>query len=245
MRGVDFSELNAKDVLVEDALPEYKRWMDFFYLEQLVPFNASIYVMERILEFPLQLFADSGDSIFFTLVLRNFFDAALLTITRLASDKKGDLYTLLQFKNSVRSQVKPAYREGFQRYLRRTRFDKQTHIMLDKAKQLRHARVAHIRKEFNLSEDDRLDFEEVKLLRDSLNSILDTLSFSVGHLMLPIQYSPRVIHPKGIDSRSDIERLLDSVARNSAILNLPEREPDYWPIYRENLSKQALEALNR
>jgi hypothetical protein len=241
---IDFSNLDAKDVRNEDAFPEYERGMDFFYLEQLVPFNASIYVMEHILRFPFGLFTDFGDRIFFTLVLKNFFQAGLLTITRLATDTKGDLYTLLQFKNWVCQQVRPQYRDDFQAHLRRTRFDKKTRAMFSKAKQLRDGQVAHLKRDFNISEQDRLDFEELKTLRDSLNFVLDALSFNVDRVMLPIQYSPRVTHPTNIDSRSDIEKLLDGIARNSVILNLPEDEPEYWPTYRKNLSERELEALN-
>ena len=134
MSNIDFSKLEVKAVLIKYALPEYERRIDFFYLEQLVPLNASIYIMERILQFPLVLFTDPGDSIFFTIVLRNFFQAGLLTITRLATDTKDDLFTLLQFKNWVCEQVKPEYRTEFQRYLRRIRFGKETRAMLQKAK---------------------------------------------------------------------------------------------------------------
>jgi hypothetical protein len=245
MSSIDFSKLNAKDILVEGALTEYERGMDFFYLKQLVPLNASIYVMEQILQFPLRMFTDPGDTIFFTLVLRNFFEAGLMTITRLATDRKGDLYTLLHFKNWVGGHVKPEYRQEYQLYLKRARFDKETRTMLAKAKQLRDAQVAHLKRDFNLSKQDRLNFEELKTLSNTLNSLLDTLSFNVDRLMLPVPYSPRVIHPRDTDNRSDIEKLLDGIAKDSVILNLPETEPVYWPIYRRRLSQQDLEIINK
>jgi hypothetical protein len=243
--SIDFSKLDAKDVLVEDALTEYERGMDFFYLKQLVPLNASIYVMEQILRFPLRMFTNPGDTIFFTLVLRNFFEAGLLTVTRLATDRKGDLYTLLHFKNWVGRQVKPEYGQGYQFYLKRARFDKETRAMLAKAKHLRDTQVAHLRRDLNISEQDRLNFEELKTLSNTFNSLLDTLSFNVDRLMLPVQYSPRVIHSRDTDNRSDIEKLLDGIAKDSVILNLPETEPAYWPIYRSRLSQQDLEILNK
>ena len=62
--------------------------------------------------------------------------------------------------------------------------------------------------------------------------------------MLPMQYSTRVVHPQGVDSRTDIERILDAIARESPILNLPEQHADYWSIYREGLSERDLEMLN-
>jgi hypothetical protein len=245
MNSINFTRLNAQDVLLNDALTEYEQEMNFFYLDQLVPLNASIYVMEQILQFPFNMFTATGDNIFFTLVWRNFFQAGILTITRLATDKKTDLHTLVHFKNWVCGQVKPEYRQEYQFYLKRARFDKETRTMLAKAKQLRDTQVAHLKRDFNLSKQDRLNFEELKRLSTILSSLLDTLSFNVDRLMLPPQYSPRVTHPRDTDNRSDIEKLLDGIARDSAILNLPESESAYWPIYRNRLSLQDLEILNK
>lgn len=244
MSPTDFSRLKAEAILMEDAVPEYERRMDFFYLDQLVPLNASIYIMERILQFPLGLFTEPGQSVFLPMVVRNFSQVVLLTITRLATDRGGDLFTLLQFKNWVYGKVKPECRTEFGQYLRRTRFDQETKALFRKARRARDSQIAHIKRDITISEEGIIAFEELKTLRDSLNSILGILSFSVGRMMLPIPYSPEVIHPKGTDSRSDIERILDGIARDSVILNLPESQPQHWSVYRENLSGQELRVLN-
>lgn len=244
MSPTDFSQLTAEAVLIEDAVPEYELGMDFFYLHQLVPVNASIYIMERILRFPLGLFTEPGQAVFLPLVVRNFSQAALLTITRLATDKGGDLFTLLQFKNWVCGNVKPEYRAEIRQYLRRTRFDQETRAMFKKARLARDSQIAHIKRNVAISEGDLLAFEELKTLRDSLNSILGVLSFSVGRMWLPMPYSPEVMHPKGTDSRSDIEKILDGIAKDSTLLNLAEEQPEHWSVYRENLSEQELKLLN-
>jgi hypothetical protein len=244
MSSMDFSQLRANDVLMENAVAEYQRGMRFFYLDQLVPLNASIYIMEQILRFPLGLFTKPGQSLFLPLVVTNFSQAVLLTITRLATDKGGDLFTLLQFKNWVYSKVKPEYRTEFGQYLRRTRFDEETKALFRKARRVRDSQIAHIKTDVHFSEEDLLAFEELKALRDSLNSILGVLSFGTGHMMLPVPYSPEVIHPKGTDTRSDIEKILDAIARDSVILNLPETQPHHWAVFRDNLSEQDIRVLN-
>jgi hypothetical protein len=245
MSTTDFSRLKAEAVLMEDAVPEYQRRMEFFYLDQLVPLNASIYIMERILQFPLGLFAEPGRNLFLPLVVSNFSQVVLVTITRLATDSGGDLMTLLRFKNWVCGKVRPEHRSEFRKYLRRARFDEETRSMFRRAQMARDSQIAHIKREAPISEQDLLDFDELRALRDSLNSVLGVLSFGVGRMMLPIPYSPLVIPPKGTDSRSDIERVLDGIARESAILNLPESQPDHWSVYRDNLSAQELKVLNR
>jgi hypothetical protein len=244
MSPTDFSRLKAEAVLMDDAVPEYERRMDFFYLDQLAPLNASIYVMERILHFPVWLFTEPGHAIFLPLVLSNFSQAVLLTITRLATDRGGDLFTLLRFKNWVHGNVRPEYRTEFGQYLRRTRFDEETKALFRKARQVRDSQIAHIKADVPFSEEDLLAFEELKALRDSLNSILGVLSFGTGRMMLSVPYSPEVIHPEGTDTRSDIEKILDGIARDSVILNLPETQPHHWAVFRDNLSEQDIRVLN-
>ena len=57
-------------------------------------------------------------------------------------------------------------------------------------------------------------------------------------------YSETLKNPPGSFGRSDIETLLDHVAQGSPILNMPERQEDLWPHYRENLSKDDISILN-
>jgi hypothetical protein len=62
---------------------------------------------------------------------------------------------------------------------------------------------------------------------------------------LPIGYYPEVMRPVDFDSRSDIEELLDNVAEDSPVLNMPERDPDYWSLVSKGYSEQEVETLNR
>jgi hypothetical protein len=49
----------------------------------------------------------------------------------------------------------------------------------------------------------------------------------------------------GADPRPDIERILDSVARESSVLRLPETNPMAWPFSRQSWPPGRLEVLNR
>jgi hypothetical protein len=240
-----FSHIDYKSVLIEDSLREYEHQVDFFYIDQLVPLNSNIFIMGKILQFPFSLFTDPEDRIFFSLVLRNFFQAGLLTITRLATDEGKDVNTLLHFKNWVYMNIKPEYQEQYRAHLKKTRFDKEIQSLFEKARTLRDSEIAHIKRDFQIGEQDRLNFEELKRLCDSLNSVLEILSFNVGHMMVHLPYSSEVIHPMGTDNRSDIEKILDSIAKESIILNMPETGPEHWPIYRKTRSAEELEQINK
>lgn len=226
-------------------MPEYEKGMEFFYL-QLVHLNTTIYIVDRILKFPLRLFVEPDKTIFFNMVVRNFLDAGLLVITRLATDQGDDLYTLMRFKNRVRELVKPELVNLFDERLRKYRFDKRTTAMLERARRLRNERVGHVKQDvvLGISEGARLNFSELKSLRDALNSLLDALSFNVDHMMLPIPYDPRVQHPVGSNHKPDIEELLDSVALNSALLSLPEKNPIMWKHSRAGWTEAQVGQIN-
>ncbi len=56
--------------------------------------------------------------------------------------------------------------------------------------------------------------------------------------MLPIGYDTDT-------SQSDIEQLLDGIARKSRILTMPEQEPEWWQNYRlPSLGESEKEQIN-
>ena len=64
-------------------------------------------------------------------------------------------------------------------------------------------------------------------------------------MMLPLQYDPGVRHPIGTKHTTDLEDILDSIARNSFLLNMPEEHPDRWGHHRKRLGKKELDLLNK
>lgn len=243
---MDISNLSAKDVLIESGLGEYETGMEHFYSE-FVELNTIIYLAEKIVDFPFELFTHPDKTIFFTVVMRSLHDSAMLTITKVATDQAGDLYTLPQFKNSVRDSIKPEFKDALDMRLRTARFDKGVKSLLEKARELRVHRIAHTTRDFisGSIELSRPNISELRELRDALNTLLDALSFNVGHMMLPIPYDPNVSHPVGSNHKTDIEEILDCIARDSHMLNLPEKKPERWSYRRARLNEDKLKILNQ
>jgi hypothetical protein len=74
------------------------------------------------------------------------------------------------------------------------------------------------------------------------------LCFSHGRSLWYWDYGgtyPDIIYPIDDKPHSDIDALLDSVARNSPLLNMPEKYPDHWVVYRADLSHEEIEILNK
>jgi hypothetical protein len=232
---MDITKLNAKDILEETRFNEYEAGMGFFFSE-LVELNTIIYLAEAIIEFPFDLFVGSDNTIFFGVVMRSFHNSVIITITRLATDIAGDLHTLPHFKTWVRDSMKPEFKSLFEDRLRTARFDHEVRRLLRKAKGLRDNRIAHTTQDFVSGSVTvyRPSISELRTMRNALNSLLDALSFNVEYIMLPIPYSANIT-PK---RPTDIEEILDCIAKNSHLLNMPERYPERWSKRRAKLEKE-------
>ena len=242
----DFSRLKANVVLKKSSLDEYQKVMDFFW-DELMKLNTNIFIIKKIFEFPFYIFCSPKDTVFFSSVVRNFYENSILTVTKLTTDQKGKLYTLPQFKNWVYKRVKVRYESDFKNWLKKSKFGSKTKRILKKAEKLRNQIIAHFDKHplLGMGELEYLDIKELEQLIDRLNFVLDTLSFSVEHMMLPLSYSENVIHPKGVDPRPDIEVILDSIAKDSYLLNMPEHSPEQWKYAKESLDEEGKKIFNK
>ncbi len=84
--AIDVDALGPTDVLQDGTFEEYEAGMGFFFSE-LVNLNTIIYLAEQIVAFPFDLFASRDDQRFFSVVMASFYDSAVLTVTRLATDQ--------------------------------------------------------------------------------------------------------------------------------------------------------------
>ena len=221
--------VGPEDELEGGFVDEYKRGMEFFS-SHLVELHMNIFILEKVLAFPFQLFA-GPDQIFFRQVIINFYDVSILTITRVAADQDGDLFTLPRFKNAIVQHIKDAYREPFLTRLRQVRFDEETEVLLARARTIRNQRIAHITQQFASNFFQRpleqlgFNLGELKSLRDRLTALFQALAINATYRMLPIGYDTDT-------SQSDIEQLLDGIADKSRILRMPEQQPEFWQTYR-------------
>ncbi len=241
-----FKPLNEKEIILPKYFKDYKDGMGFFYGE-LITLNMNIFIINKIRKFPFDLFCTPDDSTFFSMVINNFFEYSIIIISRLFKDTGKDCFTLLKFKNKIISlYIKPEYKSNFIERLKKVNFEKLTADILNSIHDLRKKRIAYNLEEFikDTKNIGRINFDELEKLRDCSNKLFDNLSFGIEHMMVPIPYSDKVIHPKDTDPRPDIEKILDSIAKESGFLNTPERYSNYpsvWKSIKNNWSRETLE----
>ncbi|TDO70041.1 hypothetical protein DFR79_1563 [Halanaerobium saccharolyticum] len=236
---INFKQFKEEEILKDNFIKEYQEGMEAFY-HQLINLNVNLFIIDKIKEFPFDVFCNSSDRIFFSMVMNNFYENSVLLITRLATDNGSELLTLPEFKNNVRKNIKSNYKKDFTDLLRENKFDSKVRSLLSQARVLRNESIAHLKKD-SIGKTQHLKISELKELRDALNDLLDTISFGKTHLMLPVEYDTNWSN----SSKPDIEKILDRVAASSIKFNMPENNPERWRRLKKKLDPERLEIINK
>lgn len=240
-----FSNLKLKEIINPRYLKEYEKGIESFYLD-LAALNTNMFIMNKIKEFRLDLFCPHDKSTFFLMVIKNFFEYSIITIIRLFEDTG---FTIPKFKDRIANDyIIKKYKNAFMDRFNNIKFDDLTKDILKRVKHLRNKRFAHIIKIEKDIKNVDVDIEELEKLINYINLFFQNLSFNTDFNMLPITYSKKVKHPKDLNSRPDIERILDSVAKESAFLNTPERYskyPQVWINIKKNWNEEKLNVFYR
>ncbi len=224
---------------------EYNQAMKAFF-SHLVKLNINIYIVERIFAFPIDLLSGGNPNkrIFFRQVIDNFLDQSVLLITKLVYDQgsgQKPSYTLKTLNNKANRLVADERREYLRQQFDAVDFKQKTANLLEKAGNIRNHRIAHFTPDTILgsfdqtTQPERLLFSEIKSLRDALNAYYKAFTFGADCHMLPRSYK---------DNDSDIAWLLDSAAKNSFVLNMPEQDPKKWERERQRCTKDEIDQLN-
>jgi hypothetical protein len=181
---------NLEELVKSDYIDEYTEKIRFFWSE-LVELNIILYIVEKIFEFPLELFRPNHHSshLFFGTVMMSFHQTATLIISRLSTDGGSDIYTLFRFKNDLlrhwlTNDGKTTLMERLQE-VDEAQIRKMTR---QKIRDLRNFRYAHTLIEaFNPGvEVYHPGLEDLKEICTLLNSLFDALTLHTRYGKLPI-----------------------------------------------------------
>ena len=245
---VNLKEMNPSQVIKKSSLTYYEK-RRYLIWSQLVYLNCYIFLLNKLLNFPVDLFVDPHKQSFFVLVKQSLFGSSLIIITNLAADPRKDVLTIQRFKNEiVTNYIKEKYLLSLWESLRNNNFKKTTRDIRERAKFIRNKYLAHLDINANLkpkiSKYIFISFQKIKKLCEQLNKLFSILCFGEEFLFLPIDYEPKVTPPETIDTRPDIECILDLIAKDSDVLNMPEKNWQGWKIYKQHLTKEGLDIIN-
>lgn len=231
--------ISAEKVISPAFVGEYKETLAVFYSE-VVRFNANLFILDKIASFPFSLFGDGDGDIFFYFHMLNGLETSVLIVHRLLKDNEPRAYSLRRFKNEIVKNLLPDHRQDFMDHLAKLNMDGAVEELLSKADNIRNNQIAHLSQATVMREAKigRLNLDELRSIGDNLNRFFECLCFNTEHMFVPIPYSPNVTHPVG-RTQPDIVRLLDCVAKNSYLLNMPERNPQLWQLHKSQKPKEV------
>jgi hypothetical protein len=108
---------------------------------RLSELHHNVYFVERIAEFPFDLFVHLVEDGFLRKVAGNFLQIAVLQITKLVTDSGIDARTLLRFKNFMDGAVKDDHPNRYRKVLKDAKFNPRIERLIDKAKNLRDTQI--------------------------------------------------------------------------------------------------------
>lgn len=241
------TDANIKDLLLLDDLPEYQKKLVIIH-SQLLRLNINIYLLEQILKFPVVFFYHDGVlyNTFFESYIENAFDMSVLIITRLSINDKPNAFTMEVFRNSVGKKIKSEYQVAYEELRRTLKWSwKAIKPITDNLEELRNERIAH-QKQGSL-ENELMDslssklqkrqilLSDIKRVCVKLNDSFDKLTF-LGEAKFSTL--PPLYQEGSAVGKSDIEEILENIAKDSSILSMPETDLDQWRHIMESRREQ-------
>ena len=255
IEGRDSRKIKPENFICPKYLDTYTREIETIW-QQVIGLNAYIYCIEHIKEFPFDLFKHNP-SPFWTCVEKSMFESLSMVINRIFIDKSCNTLTLKKFKDEiVDCFIREECKEQFLKELEGCQFGKigadDTDIV-SKFKTLRDKRFAHLDIKFNTDISDKniekrtVYLTEICEFRENIITL--SLMLNLGHVFRrtdPETDFYDLNYPLA-DAKdpSDIEVLLDTIAKKSAIMNMPKEDPEGWRLYRKLFDDSQIEIFNR
>ncbi len=209
--------------------------------------NVYTSLIQKFIDYRLDLFGGYGNRTW-GVIACSLFESCILIIYKIVFDPNGDSVTLRQMKNSIYQNLKTdELKKEFSKKLKQIEFENEMCGFEKEVARLRHKIIAHLdRKELYTSIPTILkDFKE---FTDDLNRIIENIkdfssALCLGYKLdlLPHDHMYAIY---GLVTDKEIETLLNSTLKSSPAINLPERDPEAWKIWKQRLSGEEIKIFN-
>jgi hypothetical protein len=237
--------MSAKELLREEWLDDHERIGKKLF-DELGELSTRLFLVKTISDFPFSLFAAQDKDVVFWVTVRSALIDSCVSIAYRAIVEKNSYkgkqrLSLKYFRDAVVKNAKddPA-KKAITARLKEVEFDRRLEDIERKVEGVRHRSIGHLDLDFHTKDAEskhalRLTIDELDELGEAALRLLGVLVFG------PLAPLPLAYHAHG---KKDIERILECVALNSYVLNLPEQNPYVWTHHRTLLSEREIEQLN-
>ena len=244
---MELDNLRVDQIILDKKLDDYDKMVVVIW-DELVILRSNFIIIEKIVKFPFSTFGlnDSNSSSFWSNVFVALFENCINKIWNLVYDKPEKYLTLITLREAIRERlIKEEFKEAFNEEISSIKFESKIEDIKKKINGLRHNIISHLQPKFNLNRGvsynefavNLSEFEQIILTADNLFQVL--CFHSKGTLLVDFLRSQNGVN------YSDVEGIFDSVVKNSDVYKMPDEQPDFWPSYRESLSRTDIEIINK
>ncbi len=236
-----------ENIIKEHYFQEYKKSLEIIWWE-LIRLNSTVYVLEKLINFPVKIFVPRGKDHFLNLVYQNFIENTILLISRIFTDNSIDAHTIIWFKNKIRTEyLKDCHVDEFDEILKENKFSKSVNELLERIHKIRSKLVAHSKREIvlsDISQDFKISFKDIKEVVESIAGLFRLVCYNHDHHLCPVEWSPNLLRNDPLDKRPDIEEILNDIVLKNPILKLPEEKPYLWEKIKSGYNQDELNKFN-
>ena len=243
-------EYNSKELLHPHWFDEYNKEIGAIW-EQLIQFKTNNIVLQKIYEFPFKVFSTEHHSPFWRLVIGSITETNVMICWRMV-EERGNTLSFVSACNNIGTNLRSQkYIQEYDDMIRELNFDDKISDIRKRVKRIRDARFAHFNRKWILSrsieekQKDLISLDEFHQIGNIFEELFNAICFGQRRGLVLMRYDVNDFTKESYWKKSDLDEILDNVARNSALLNMPEEQPEYWPVYRDTLSEYDLSVMNK
>jgi hypothetical protein len=229
-----FDEESADEIIRPEKLAQYRHELAHYHT-RLSKLHHHLYFMEKIATFPFYLFTNPAEDQFLSITYESYGLLAILEIVKLARDSGGKR-TLNRLTSFMMKAIRSEYLHAYKDRMRNADFTKKINKLLDHAQSIRTNVIAH---SLPLTSDIApLWLSDTNEMMGEITKLFETASFSTTYHYLGLAYECE-------KAPSDIDRILNGIARDSPIIDMPEENTAAWEGSRKFRTEKWLADFNR
>lgn len=237
-------KIQPEKIIKKEFIAEYSKSVNLIW-EDLIQLECSIFILNKISNFPFKYIDIPGHGNFFNIIVKNTIENVILIISRLI-DKHRKSHSFNWIRKHLKNWALPNFQPHIDEVLESLEHNNELQEIRNRIKKIRNKRLAHVDLEVNIKNIDKkalkITLRELTNFTKSLSNMFDLICFGHHKARLPLGYDSSVtIGGKPVSS--DIEEILLLVARTSIFINKPENY-EYWEEYRKRLKDDELKILN-
>ena len=241
-------ELDPEKVLEKDWVEIYKNRMNALHAH-MSEIWTTFFLYEKIVDFPFHLFAEHH-GFFWTLTRKSMFVSIIIGLWKILYDDDSKSLTIIKMRNEVMKRaINKMAKNEISELLRQANVKERLANIKNEIQRIRHKHFAHL----DIINIDKPSSQQpkgilLKEILDLLNAagdVINAIGLGTQYEFLPGEYHPAVHQPIGVDSRPDIEIMLDEMVQSCSDFHLPEEKPYEFQHYWKNLNFKEQRVFNQ